>query len=633
MKRSGLAFVVLAVSALVWAEGRGGEAPPSSPAPVSGDTMSGLAASSPAAAEKEGKKWRIKAIRVEGCAQIPCRIVRTVLRQEPTPWWRRDLKEGAYDPFWAEDDRRRLELFYRARGFYSVVVAPPEVAEDRRGRGVTITYRIQEGSPVLVSYISIIFEDGMEDDDDLATMRGLCKYKEGDHFELEPYQAAAAAMENYYKDKGFYRARVLREAEVDPELCRAEITYRITHGPRYRLRSIAIEGCRLTDPAVVRRSLTLKEREWYSRKLVIENQRRLQRLPIFRSVRIIEQVDDERRRIDLIIRVEEAKPREVKLGLGYGSEEGVRVQVGWRHANFLGGARELYLTARWSELLEREEIRFVQPNLARPGNYVQLVSEHRVEHEPAYTHEAVAVAGTYHFIITRYLWADVSYRVEQHHTSRVLNLLEVKQEDLAREGVLSAVSVRLEWMDVDDPIRPTQGARAGLYVEFGGGPLGGEFSYLKVVGEARGYYPIFPPVIGALKLKLGWAEPMEDLAVLPFFLRFNAGGTGSVRGFGRYELGPLDPEGKPLGGVRLWEGSFELRFPISRRIGGVIFVDSGWVWPEGEDYNPDDVLYSAGFGLRYDTPIGPLALDFAFPLVEDPELPNFRFHFNVGHTF
>jgi len=577
---------------------------------------------------------RIKRIKVTGCEQIACRTVRSILRQKPTPWWKRDPGEEGFDEFWAEDDRNRIILFYRSKGYYEVEVGPVEVIEDRRGKSVVVVYHIEkEGDPVLVDRIRIVWEDGLHEDRDPARMRDLLHFKEGDPFELEAYQGSGREMSVYYQNQGFYRARVARRAVVDPAQKTAEVTYRITKGVRFSIRNIEVEGTELTDPNVVRRAMKLEEGDRCRRNRVIEDQRQIQRLPIYRTVQVIETVDEETRDIDLTIRVEEADPRQAKVGVGYGAEEEVRVMGLWRHVNLFGGARELTVSARWSMLLEREEVVFVQPNVHSPGDFARVSLERRLETEEAYTHEAWAFSPTYHFILTTYLWAELSYRIEWSRLSKVLDQLAVEEEDLARDGVLSAVSGRLEWADLNSPVNPTQGARAGLYAEVGGGLLYGDFSYYKLIGEARGYYPVFPPLVVAARAKLGYAAPYGDLDRLPLFLRFYTGGTGYVRGFGRYELGPKDAQGRPIGGVRLWEGSVELRFPIWEAIGGVLFMESGWVWTEDEDYDLEDLKHSAGFGIRYTTPIGPLALDLAFPLDQEPGPVQYQIHFNVGHSF
>jgi len=578
------------------------------------------------------QKIRIKDIRIEGCKEIACRDIRSIMRQEETPWRRIKPVQG-YDPFWAEDDRRRMELFYKSRGFYNVKVVGPEVELGGKGRGVKISYRIEEGEPVEVSRVKIVFMDGPHEEEDPEIMRSMLGFHVGDRFELEPYQDSAAKMKTYYQNDAFYRVEVNREALVDPEALEAEVTYRITLGGRYKIGRIEVEGCEKTGPAVVERSLDIKPGDRFRRNEIMGNLRQVQRLPIYREVRFIETVDDEKLLVDITIGVEEGKPREVRAGVGYGSEEGIRVQGEWRHVNFLGGARQLSVYARWSGLLEREEIKIAQPNVRRPGDFIQLSAQRRVEHEEAYTHEALSISPTYHFILTDYLWAELSYKAEDTRIRDVEEFIEVEEEDLAREGLLSVLLGRIDWADVDDKLDPGQGARADLYAEYGGGFLGGRFPYLKVIGEARGYYPVMGPVVGALKWRLGYAEPGGDLDQLPFFLRFYAGGTGSVRGYDRRELGPEDTDGDPIGGAKLWEGSFELRFPIWKDLSGVVFEDSGMVWTEEEDYDWEEVAHGAGVGIRYNTPIGPVSLDLGVPLEREIDFSDIRFHFNIGHTF
>ncbi|MFO8057779.1 MAG: outer membrane protein assembly factor BamA [bacterium] len=583
--------------------------------------------------EEEKEDIRIEKIELEGCDKIPCRTVKAILQQQKTPWYRLEPGDEGYDTFWAKEDRHRIEKFYKSRGFFNVKVTGPEETFSEDGKSVAIRYRIEENRPVHVKRIEIYFTDGVHTDRDPREMRSLLKLQEGDRFEQAPYQESAKAIETYYHNDGFFHVSIKRSAVVSPEELTAVVTYRIRRGIRFKIGEVRIKGYEQTGAEVVRKAIKIKPGDRYRRNEVYADQRRVQRLPIYRTVRLREVPHDEDRVVDIVFMVEEADPRQVKVGVGYGSEEGVRVMAGWKHVNFLGGARELSISARWSALLEKEEIKFTQPNVSSPGDYIQVTGERRVEKEEAYTHEAIALSPLYHFILTPYLWAEVSYRLELERTYDVPSELEAEEEDAAREGLLSVLGGRVHWAELDDRTNPTQGARASLYSEVGGGPVGGDYSYYKLIGEARGYYPVYPPVVAALRWKAGYADPYGDMQQMPLFLRFYTGGTGMVRGFDRYELGPKDADANPIGGSLLWEGSFEIRFPIWKEFGGVVFTDSGWVWPADDEIDPYDVRYASGAGVRYNTPIGPLALDVAFPHQQDEEQLEYRIHFNVGHTF
>lgn len=577
---------------------------------------------------------RVNRIRIEGADAVSARTLRSVLNQKTTPWYKLRPGDDGYDHFWAKEDARRIELYYRGQGFYEAKVLEYRVEPDSFNDGVTLTYVVHEGEPVLVDEIEIVSEDGAWEDIPADELLKDMTLEKGEPFRIEPYQEDRAMIETRFKDDAFYRARVERTAEVDLKTRSAKVKYIIVKGGRYRISGIGVEGNVQTAPEVVYRALDIEEGTRWRRNEVLADQRRVQRLPIYQTVRVDEEADDENKRIDLTFRVMEAEPQLIKIGVGYGTEEFLRVQGSWRHVNFLGGARELEVSARWSRLLEKETISFVQPNISRPGDYFRLTAERRIETEESYTYESLALTPNYHLILTDYLTSDLSYHIEQNTTSDIQDELEIDQEDLAKEGLLSAAMGRLDWIDVDNEIDPTRGARAGLYLEYAGGPLGGDFNYVKAIGEARGYYPIVPDyLVGAVKQKVGWSEPLGSLGQIPLFKRFYVGGTTSVRGFGRHALGPLDSDKDPIGGAKMYESSAELRFPIYQEFGGVVFMDGGWVWLEDQDYDPGDVIYSAGFGIRYDTPIGPVSIDIGFPMTGRDDYNDPTFHFNIGNSF
>jgi len=120
---------------------------------------------------------------------------------------------------------------------------------------------------------------------------------------------------------------------------------------------------------------------------------------------------------------------------------------------------------------------------------------------------------------------------------------------------------------------------------------------------------------------------------VPLFERFYAGGGTSVRGYGRSRLGPLSTSDDPLGGRSLIEGSFELRQQFTDKIGGALFVDFGQVSLRSFDVPVDNLKFSAGFGVRYTTPVGPLRLDIGFPFRPPRGDRSWQIHFSLGPSF
>ncbi len=128
---------------------------------------------------------------------------------------------------------------------------------------------------------------------------------------------------------------------------------------------------------------------------------------------------------------------------------------------------------------------------------------------------------------------------------------------------------------------------------------------------------------------------------VPFFKRYFLGGASSLRGWGRYEVSPLNEGGFPIGGLASVEAMTELRFPIRGKLSGVVFLEGGNVWTDVADVALGDFKYDAGTGLRYMTPIGPVRFDFGSQITPiegliingEQETRHWRVHFSVGQAF
>jgi outer membrane protein insertion porin family len=211
----------------------------------------------------------------------------------------------------------------------------------------------------------------------------------------------------------------------------------------------------------------------------------------------------------------------------------------------------------------------------------------------------------------------------------------------AQDGALLALAGDARLVRVDDQLNPSRGYLAAISLEQAGGWLPGSYNYFSTIGEVRGYYTPHERVTVAARARYGAIAPFGPASDVPFFKRFFLGGATSLRGWGRYEVAPLSGSGLPLGGNSLFESSVEVRAQVWGNLGLVAFVDAGTVWSEAWSARFGDLLYDAGPGVRYETPIGPLRLDFAYQLRQleglriDGELQKrpWRIHFSIGHAF
>jgi len=160
--------------------------------------------------------------------------------------------------------------------------------------------------------------------------------------------------------------------------------------------------------------------------------------------------------------------------------------------------------------------------------------------------------------------------------------------------------------------------------------LGSDADYVRLYGQFFAYVPL-GPFVWAQGLRVGTVPGENALALIEN--RFRAGGSTTVRGFDQNELGPKGPEGGSLGGQAVIVANEELRFPIWKSVKGGVFWDAGNVWAFSRELAFGDLRQSAGVGLRYMFPFGPLRVEYAWIVNREPEEPKGRFVFGLGHAF
>jgi len=214
-----------------------------------------------------------------------------------------------------------------------------------------------------------------------------------------------------------------------------------------------------------------------------------------------------------------------------------------------------------------------------------------------------------------------------------LAALTAAEQEIAQDNTLFVQFAEAQYNTSDSLLNPTHGTVLRGRIDNSTTALISDFSFVKLVLEARHYLPLSQRLLLATRLKLGGIEPYGASTEVPFNVRFFAGGPGSVRGFELNRLGPVNSEGDPIGGMSLIEGSAELRFPLFGDFGAVLFVDFGNVFSSSFTYRFGDLRYAVGPGLRYNTPVGPLRLDVGIIVDRRPGENFGHIEFSIGQAF
>jgi outer membrane protein assembly factor BamA len=255
------------------------------------------------------------------------------------------------------------------------------------------------------------------------------------------------------------------------------------------------------------------------------------------------------------------------------------------------------------------------------------------EREDTYVRNAGRFAGRLQHNFNTNLVGSIGYRFEYNQLNNIDPATIAALGDLRQKGLLSGPSIGLVWTRTDDPLSPTRGEVVSLSAEQAGAFWPGSYSFYRLLADARKYLSLGWETVLAGRMRLGLGDAIGADRNFPLFERFYSGGQNSVRGYERRRLGPLSAADEPLGGLSLIEGSIELRRPIWDALGGALFIDFGQVSLRSFHIPVNDLRFSTGFGLSYNTPVGPVRLDIGFPFKPPPGDQSWQIHFNIGAFF
>jgi outer membrane protein insertion porin family/translocation and assembly module TamA len=579
------------------------------------------------------KDWQVQELSVEGnehfsTAQLRGEMV-TTARTWYTPWRSRPH----FDPVAFKTDIERLARFYRAQGYYEAQVSYDlEMQEAEHFVSVRIT--ITEGKPVVVSQVEVEITDEPTLTPVLESARAEFPLSVGAVFTEDHYQGTEAHIKEFFLERHHGRVKVERKATVILEQHAVQVRYTVTAGPSTVFGETTVEGTTSVDPVLVSRELTYKPGEPFSATAITKSRTNILKLNLFSSVRFLEEESPaDPSMIPMRVKVDEKPFREWQAGIGFGTEDEVRGQIRWVHNNWFGDGRRLDVQVKASSLIRNIDVSFLQPHFLGPSNRFSLTFRPQQLDEPGYLLNATRLQPRFERDFTPYLSGFLAYRLEYDHLSDVPSATIRELREFQRKGALSGLSAGLLWKTTDDPLNATQGKIVSFSAEQVGDAFGGDFNFIKLQGEAKGYRRITPRLVLASRLKLGFADPVGKSEEVPLFERFFAGGINSVRGYGRHRLGPISTADDPVGGRSLIEGSLELRRQFTEKIGGTLFLDFGQVSLRSFTVPIDTLKYATGFGVLYTTPIGPVLLALGFPFDPPHGDQPWQVHFNIGQFF
>lgn len=539
-----------------------------------------------------------------------------------------------------------VDSLYHVNGFLDASSRIWTEDADEPGH-VVLMVEITEGEQTFIGNVRMEGGVGKTRKQARELLKGLKKGHPYNHMEVKE---TAYRIRSHYANNGYAYCEVEPLVDISPDRKTANIVIKVSPGKQTYFGEITLEGLTYTRPEVVRRELQFKTGDLYDEGKILESHRYLYSSELFNYVSVNPQYHPETQSPpDIHISLKERKPNYFSLGTGAGQSQQrdliLNASLEYRNRNLFGTGRKFGLGVISSfEVITRQSnfsnefiTSYTEPWLF----LVRMPFEIKLSYAPntkSATQDYVFDRYSLSFSITRELARDIELKFTEDFQSINIQNIPSEQEAAFREE--KEIKLRRKFISSlradkrDNILVPTKGYLTQITVEYVGGVQGGDIDFVKLGGSWNRYQVFMRSNVFASRLQFNWLREFGDTRVIPIEDRFFMGGASTMRGYKENDLGPKNPEtGNPSGGKLSILGNFEIRRPLYWRFGGTVFTDIGNLWEKPEDFNTGDLKLTAGAGIQFFTPIGPIRFDYAFRVIRNGDDPGGQYHISILYIF
>ena len=557
--------------------------------------------------------------------------------------WMWGRNDGKVKLFELPNDPARIQDKYYQKGYRDATVSNPYLNAYMDNYTADLTYYVTEGEQYRVSSVDIEAPEFLELDKE-KILKGF-RLESGDVMNSARLRQDMKKLDDMVADKGYAFVRINPKTEKNVEDKTVSIVYEVVPDEKVYIRNVQISGNDRTVDRVVRRELYLTEGNLYSRTDLQDSKDALRRTSYFDEVEIEEQRVGANQ-VDLLVKVKEASTGSISGGIGYGSSDGLLLNASVSDTNVFGSGMKGVISVDRSDNELSGQIGLTNPRLF-DSEYslggTLYANDYSWNNYDEKSYGLNVVVGRK---LTRNLSASLGYIIEQ---SRISGLSDVLKTVGYKDGksLKSSLIPSITYNSTDDYYLPRTGIIASTSLEFAG--VGGDEKFLKSRTNFNWYQGIREWVDYDLifRFKSSFGK-IWDRGWVPINERLYLGGIRNLRGFESRTVSPkvkvLSGSWYETGGDMSFNSSAELSFPLIERVKmrGVLFVDYGVIHGKIANVTSPGIVdhvdgrisrYSAGAGIEWVTPMGPLQLIFAKPLKKQDGDDTSTFEFTIGQRF
>ena len=590
----------------------------------------------------EGDTAKITDIRIIGSRAFSQASLLDLLDLNTGGWMSWYTKSNRYSRTKLNADLETLRSHYLTRGYLEFKLESTQVSILPNKTDIAITINVSEGARFEVS--SVRLEGNFLGRDD--EFKSLVSIRPGQAYNADEVAKTNKAFIDYFGNFGFAFARVEARPEVDRINNRVAVVLQADPSRRAYVRKINLAGNNRSRDIVVRRELRQFEASWYDGYKIKLSRDRVDRLGYFGDVSVeTSEVPGSPDQVDLTLNLLEKPTGSLSLGAGFSSGDGLGLQFGLKQENAFGSGNSLGVQLNTSKINRVLDFSTTDPYFTSDGVSRTLSAYHKIfsPYQDQSYYQLVTSGGSIRFGVpftesdTVYFGAGIENTTIVPGTSLPTAYLDYAKQ-FGFES--SALPLTLGWSRDrrDSSLAPTSGRYQRLSADLS---VAGDARYFRSTLQHQEYFPLSKQLTLALNADLGFGAAVGERS-FPVFKNFYGGGLGSVRGFEQGSLGPKDISGTVVGGTQKLNVNAELLAPFpgvgndkTLRMYG--FLDAGSVGGPGYGLsvndNASDLRSSAGVGLSWISPVGPLRLAFAWPVKKFEGDKMQSVQFQIGSSF
>ncbi len=588
----------------------------------------------------EGGVTTVEKIAFVGNKKFDDSRLRSEISTKENRWYRFYASDDRYDPDRLSFDQEMLRRFYLSKGYadFRLISSNAELSND--GRTFFVTFTVEEGERYKIGTINI---DSALRDFDESVLKSEINIEVGDWYNANRVQVDVDRMTDMLGDLQYAFVNVAPDVQRNRNDQTIDITYGVSEAPRVFVERVNVNGNVRTLDKVLRREMQLVEGDPFNRSKLARSEQRIRNLDFFEAVDVDVRQGSAPDKSVVDINVSEKSTGELSVGAGFSTNDGPLADFGIRERNLLGKGQDLALNAVIAGERTQFDLAFTEPRFLGRDLSAGIQAFHTqrdFQDESSFDQRRTGGGLSLGYPLSERWRQTLRYRAEKNEITDVdadASLFILNQEG---ERNTSAVSQRLVYDGRDSTIAPTEGFMFWLDTELAG--LGGDAKYVSGRTGLSYFYPIADKWIFNLLGETGaigaYGDEDNDVQINErYFL-----GSNTFRGFEQSGIGPRDSAtGDALGGNFFYRGTAELEFPLGLPdelgVRGHVFNDIGTVWdiddPGVGALDIDSLRASAGIGVSWRSPFGPLRLNFAQPYLSESFDEEEVFQFSFGTRF